>query len=104
MTQSPELLRLLSHLQTYGQGDQLKRNAMIEVEIILGEAGLSRRDFLRKAKQLDIQGTTAASLGNWISCKHMPSVENVAFLVEALETVLKEHHSVTITEIGRAHV
>ena len=97
MTQSPELLRLLSHLQTYGQGDQLKRNAMIEVEIILGEAGLSRRDFLRKAKQLDIQGTTAASLGNWISCKHMPSVENVAFLVEALETVLKEHHSVTIT-------
>lgn len=93
MIQSQELLRLLSHLQNYGQGDRLKRNAMIEVETTLGEAGLSRRNFLRKAKQLGIQGTTVTSLGNWISCKHMPNIENVAFLVEALETVLKEHHS-----------
>lgn len=90
MIQSQELLRLLSHLQNYGQGDQLKRNAMIEVELTLGASDLSRRNFLRRAKQLGFQGTTVTSLGNWISCKHMPNAENVAFLVEALEAVLKE--------------
>lgn len=76
MNNLSSLHALLSHLQGYGEGNQLKRQAMAEVESALHDLGLSRRAFLREARTLGYDITTITSLGNWISCRYMPSTAN----------------------------
>lgn len=82
---------LLEHLKGYGHGDRLKREAMQALQNTLDDLQLSRREFLRQAQAHGVAVPTITTLGNWISCKHWPRLENVDTLLEALELVLRDH-------------
>jgi len=98
MTTLSSLSTLLSHLKGYGDGGQLKKEAMQEVELVLAELNLSRRQFLKEATQLGFQITTVTSLGNWISCKYVPTSQHVDRLLEALDAVLLNRGKVKISQ------
>lgn len=100
MTTFRALPHLLDHLKNYGKGDLLKRQAMLEVESILQELGMSRRQFVRRATQLGLSVTTVTSLGNWISCKYIPQAEHISLLIEALEAVLHDLGKITMPKIA----
>lgn len=87
----------LGRLKGYSDGDQLKRAAMREVQESLQELNLSRRQFLREAASLGLDVTTVTSLGNWISCRFIPTADHVDRLVEALEAILLAHDRFTLS-------
>lgn len=97
MTTLNALPDLLPHLKGYGEGGQLKKEAMQEVEQVLAELKLSRRQFLKEAAQLGFSVTTVTSLGNWISCKYMPTAQHVDRLLEALDTALLNRGKIKIS-------
>lgn len=86
----PALSGFLSQLRAYDEGARLKRDAMSEVVQVLNHLGMSRRAFVRRAQRLGLAMPSVTSLGNWISCQHIPSPENVDLLIDALNLILRE--------------